>query len=57
MENATLETIIIRGLETESVTKSYASFTDTSSDDYGILNTCGPFAYSLLEPVPTFASV
>ena len=57
VESVELEKIEIRAMESEILKKSYASFTDTISDGYGLINTCGAFAYSLLDPAPSFASV
>ena len=51
-----LETIEINVLEPEELIMSYSSYTDTISQEFGLENTCGPFTYSLLEPVPEFAA-
>ena len=51
-----LETIEINALEPEELIMSYSSYTDTVSQEFGLENMCGPFTYSLLEPVPEFAA-
>ena len=51
-----LETIEINALEPEELIRSYISYTDTVSQAFGLENMCGPFTYSLLEPVPEFAA-
>ena len=47
----------MRALDVDIVSNIYKSFTDTVSDGYGIVATCGPPAYSLVEPVPSFATL
>ena len=44
-------------LEPEIHTSSYSGYSDTVSSNFGLTDTCGHFAYSFLEPFPSFASV
>ena len=51
-----IEKITIRALEPESVSVSYLSHNDTTSNKFGIPFSCGPIVYDFLEPPPSYMS-
>ena len=57
MQSEDIQDVTVKALDVDAVTKIYKSFTDTVSDGYGFVGSCGPLTYSLLRPVPSFVTL
>ena len=57
VQSEDIQDVTVKALDVDAVTKIYKSFTDTVSDGYGFVGSCGPLTYSLLRPVPSFVTL